>query len=344
MTDVRYQFFVSSTYDDLRPERQQVIEAILELGHIPVGMEVFPSAEDSPWEIVKRTISQSDYYVVLSAGRYGSCDVDGVSFTEREFDFATELGMPIVGFLAARPFDRAELFRDDDTTARAKLSAFHAKIRTRHIRTWNSPSDLGLQTSKAIINVVAAYPRVGWIKADKAKSIEDFEQIEALREELVEHEEEATQLRKQVSELQTLISSTVLPHDEIQPDLLSQGDDITSVVFKATINGERKRSAIAVTWDEILAVIGPSLFQMRMSRGYDGRFEFEKPLHEFIREKPGFDDAASIKLSTSSMDSLLFQFKQLGLMMIQTTREGKTWWTLTPKGEARVTKLLVATK
>ncbi len=38
---VKYQIFVSSTYEDLKKERDQVIKASLEMGHIPVGMEMF---------------------------------------------------------------------------------------------------------------------------------------------------------------------------------------------------------------------------------------------------------------------------------------------------------------
>lgn len=42
----KYQVFVSSTYVDLREERQQVIQALLELDCIPSGMELFPAADE----------------------------------------------------------------------------------------------------------------------------------------------------------------------------------------------------------------------------------------------------------------------------------------------------------
>jgi len=42
----KYQIFVSSTYDDLKKERDQVIKASLEMGHIPVGMEMFSAADE----------------------------------------------------------------------------------------------------------------------------------------------------------------------------------------------------------------------------------------------------------------------------------------------------------
>jgi hypothetical protein len=40
--DVRYQVFVSSTYEDLKEERAEVMQALLELDCIPAGMELFP--------------------------------------------------------------------------------------------------------------------------------------------------------------------------------------------------------------------------------------------------------------------------------------------------------------
>ena len=38
--DVKYQVFLSSTFRDLEIERRIVIEQVLNLGHIPVGMEL----------------------------------------------------------------------------------------------------------------------------------------------------------------------------------------------------------------------------------------------------------------------------------------------------------------
>ena len=43
--NVKYQIFVSSTYDDLKDERAEVIKACLNMGHIPVGMEMFNAAD-----------------------------------------------------------------------------------------------------------------------------------------------------------------------------------------------------------------------------------------------------------------------------------------------------------
>ncbi|MCG9056140.1 DUF4062 domain-containing protein [Laribacter hongkongensis] len=39
MKSTKYQVFLSSTYSDLVEERESIIKAILEMYHIPIGME-----------------------------------------------------------------------------------------------------------------------------------------------------------------------------------------------------------------------------------------------------------------------------------------------------------------
>jgi hypothetical protein len=96
----RYQVFVSSTFVDLQEERQKVLQAILELKAFPAGMELFPSADDDQWDFIKREIDSSDYYVVIIAGKYGSLANDGLSYTEKEYDYAVEIKKPVMAFLS----------------------------------------------------------------------------------------------------------------------------------------------------------------------------------------------------------------------------------------------------
>jgi hypothetical protein len=76
----RYQIFVSSTFRDLREERQAALDAILELSHFPAGMEIFPAADATPWELIRAIIADLDYYVLIIGGKYGSTGPDGVSY------------------------------------------------------------------------------------------------------------------------------------------------------------------------------------------------------------------------------------------------------------------------
>ena len=82
---VKYQVFISSTFTDLREEREQVIRAVLEMGHIPMGMEMFSAADDEQWNIITRQIDDADYYALILAHRYGSTTPTGVGYTEKEY-------------------------------------------------------------------------------------------------------------------------------------------------------------------------------------------------------------------------------------------------------------------
>jgi len=68
----KYQVFISSTYLDLVEERLAISRALLDINCIPVGMENFPATEESSYDYMKKIIDESDYYLVLIGGRYGS--------------------------------------------------------------------------------------------------------------------------------------------------------------------------------------------------------------------------------------------------------------------------------
>ena len=84
--DKRYQVFISSTFADLEEERKGIMQAIIELDCFPAGMEMFPATDSEQFEYIKTIIDESDYYVLIVAGRYGSIAEDGISYTEKEFD------------------------------------------------------------------------------------------------------------------------------------------------------------------------------------------------------------------------------------------------------------------
>jgi len=57
--------FVSSTYEDLREERQAAVEAILKAGHIPAGMELFTAGSKSQFEVIKHWIDELDVFMLI---------------------------------------------------------------------------------------------------------------------------------------------------------------------------------------------------------------------------------------------------------------------------------------
>lgn len=97
--DKKLQVFISSTYLDLIEERQIAVEAILQSRHIPAGMELFAAANESQLETVKRWIDESDIYVLILGGRYGSIEEkSGKSYTHLEYEYAIKK-LPVIGIV-----------------------------------------------------------------------------------------------------------------------------------------------------------------------------------------------------------------------------------------------------
>lgn len=91
----KLQVFVSSTYTDLIEERQAAVEAILDTGHIPAGMELFKAGK-SQMKTICKWIDESDVYMLILGGRYGSIEEEsGLSYTELEYKYALSKNMPV---------------------------------------------------------------------------------------------------------------------------------------------------------------------------------------------------------------------------------------------------------
>jgi hypothetical protein len=138
---IKYTVFVSSTHDDLKDEREAVADQLLKLGHIPCGMEQFSADTRRGWEIITQTIDICDYYVLVVAGRYGSpfSEVDTISWTEKEYEYALGKGLGVLAFIRDDEFiSKADT--DDEPAKVQSLKKFIARIEKEHHREkWTLP-------------------------------------------------------------------------------------------------------------------------------------------------------------------------------------------------------------
>ena len=192
--EVIYSVFVSSTYEDLREERAEVQKALLKLHCMPIGMELFGSADEETWDFIKRQIDGYDYYVVVVADKYGSTAEDGVSYTEKEYDYARELKKPVLSFVHG---DRKSIRRDrteDDSIKRSKLEAFIEKVQRRSpVSFFTSPHDLAIQVTVSFVNLRDRRPGTGFIRADQ---VPDLKKYADLLEENARFREEIAKVRE----------------------------------------------------------------------------------------------------------------------------------------------------
>lgn len=180
----RYQVFVSSTFTDLEDERSKAFSCIMGLDFFPAGMEIFPAADEEQFEYIKKVIADSDYYVLIIGARYGSVSDDGISYTEKEFDYAVSSGVPIIALIHDRPEEIPTGKSETKEIPAAKLQAFKDKVKSgRLVKFWHTPDQLVANLQQALIHAKKVYPRIGWVRANEVASNEILAEINDLRKE-----------------------------------------------------------------------------------------------------------------------------------------------------------------
>jgi hypothetical protein len=249
----KYQVFISSTFSDLIEERQDTIRSVLDLGHIPSGMEVFPAADVEQFEYIKKIVDECDYYVLIIGARYGSTDTAGVSFTEKEYDYAVERKKTVLAFIHGDPGSVAVAKADIDPALAAKLTAFRKKVSTgRLVQFWTSRENLKSKVIVALSKAFSDVPGIGWIRGDAAASEDLLAQINGLRNLVDKLNAENEQLTQQSR-----------PNLEGIAGLDEQFNVRFSFQYFNKLSGKWEESHLAapLTWAEIFAAVGPFVMQ-----------------------------------------------------------------------------------
>jgi hypothetical protein len=158
--DKRYQVFVSSTYEDLKDERQAAVEAILQAGHIPAGMELFAAENRKQYDVIRRWIDESDVFLLILGGRYGSIEPEsGLSYVEAEFDYACERDKLCFSVVLSDEGKRAKVEKANlaaiEQTHEEAYRAFRKKVTSRLCSFFATPQEVKLAVLQKLAQVAA---------------------------------------------------------------------------------------------------------------------------------------------------------------------------------------------
>lgn len=333
--DKRYQVFVSSTYEDLRPERQEIMQALLELDCIPAGMELFPATNEDQWTLIKKVIDDCDYYIVVIGGRYGSIGPAGISYTQMEYEYAVSIGKPAIAFLHKDPETIPAKNVEKSPQGKEKLDAFRSLVQQKLCRFWTSPADLGSAVSRSLVKLIKSNPAIGWVKADLLPPKSATEEILRLRQEIED-------LQAQLPEAgETSIVGT---------EDLAQGNDIIPIRFSFarhsgnswTPDGTHTDS-FNCSWNDLFAVISPLLIDEAsdeaLRKGLNAHITTTQLDRLQADEKYSPYVLRSFSISANDFNTIKVQFLALRLITKSTKRKTRSvndkaaYWMLTPTGE-----------
>jgi hypothetical protein len=290
---------------------------------------------------------ESDYYIVIVAGRYGTIGPKGKSYTEMEYDYAVEQGVPILGFLRKDIDEIQSKYVDSEKKKRAHLLAFRKKVLSRTCRKFESSAELGMAVMQSLAYEARVRPRTGWVRADQARSAEDRAREIRLQEVL---EEALTEIKT----LERVARDRSVLADKIPREELRQGLDFYE--FSISYRNNEKQYVtenVPISWDDIFRTIGPALYGyiQRKAGGYHTipSYEFQKSLEGVLR-RTAIERVQNrkIEIQEGQVDFCVIHLKDLGYIEYTEKQEDDNSFfrgiTLTEYGERYLCLIMVDKK
>jgi hypothetical protein len=174
MMKKKLQVFVSSTYLDLVKERQSAVEAILELGHIPAGMELFNAGNDTQLEIIKKWIEESDIFMLILGARYGTLEHNSqLSYTHLEYLYALELGKPFFTlYIDEKIIEERKSSRNNqllEIENPDKYIIFKELVMSKICAVFEDHKDIKYRTAQTLKEFEGKYEYDGWVSGKEIK-------------------------------------------------------------------------------------------------------------------------------------------------------------------------------
>lgn len=173
MKDKKLQVFVSSTYTDLKAERQAAVEAILTAGDIPAGMELFTAGDQSQMDVIKRWIDESDVYLLILGARYGSLEPStGKSYTQLEYEYAVDSNKPYFAIVLGDDFIDYKVTKEGrdiiEPLYGVQLKDFKKSVLSKIVNIVPNVDKLQLSIIAKLSELSRDNKLIGWVRGNQA--------------------------------------------------------------------------------------------------------------------------------------------------------------------------------
>ncbi len=340
----KYQIFISSTYTDLIEERQAAVEAILSSRHIPAGMELFKAGNKSQLETIKKWIDESDLYMLILGGRYGSIEEEGgKSYTQIEYEYAIEKGIPIFAvvlkdsFLHKKAADHSyEVFEKDN---KEKYEEFKKLVMSRMIVEVEDCKDIKLAIKDSITELEEENELVGWVKATKV----DNENKLLMENEKLSQENERLKVKLLSDKIEkdrkiNVIDMKDICKDEDEIKISYRYDNEYRDYYEGKL---RFVGSIEVTWNKLFKHIGPQ-FSTRKCLD-DAKEIIDYEILDIVQDRNRKEKVCELEIFDEDFVTIRYQYDALNLIELE-EYEGEETMILTELGKRKLASLVIQKK
>lgn len=318
MAKKKLQIFISSTYLDLEEERQAAVEAILGSKHIPAGMELFRAGNTSQWETIKRWINESDIYMLILGGRYGSIEPkSGKSYTQLEYEYAIEQGIPVFAVILDDSFlykkaakDLYEVFEKDNKDGYEK---FKKLAETKMVKYVEDCKDIKLAIKDSISELEEECELIGWVRSNEGETGQLLQQLNETRQECDRLKNELAEYK--INIVENSIKETLASGEEktelryVYIDI--EGTYLEDIYLESSeiSYSDSNINTVEFSWNEIFMSLAKHIFK----ETYVSRYDVNRILKNEIIKKSNVH--CQVILSEDDIIRILVQLEKLDLIV-----------------------------
>lgn len=315
----KLQIFISSTFIDLQEERQAAVEAILSSNNIPAGMELFQAGNNSQLETIKKWINESDIYMLILGGRYGSIEpVSMKSYTQLEYEYASSTGIPVFTVILSDEFlkEKAKHSRNIyESQNKYGYTQFKELVMKKTIKTVHDCKDIKM----------AIYESISALKEERGSDFEGWTRgiNDSDYAQLLEQNAKLLQEIKELKEQLNAKPPAQKTNDSIKMSLESKYIIRIHGIKKSS--GEQHSSQIEMTLLDIFTNLAPLIMSVKDTAILKLNFE-TKLLNKY------FQNYRSLILEDEHFQNIKMQMYAMQLVNITQDEYGNELTSLTPKG------------
>ncbi|WP_111895085.1 DUF4062 domain-containing protein [Acinetobacter sp. MB5] len=190
MVDKRYQVFISTSGQEMLPERSVLCQTLVGMGFFAWGLEQRTPLSTA---LARRQIDDCDYVVMLLGSHYGEQSMSGVSYMQLEYIYAVSKNKPIIAFIHSDIESRRDVLPKEPDIVQEKFHAFRQILQqeVEHIFYFRNLRELELTVRMNMSNMLIRYPALGWVRPQNTQQLND--EIVVLKEKIKGLEAELAQ-------------------------------------------------------------------------------------------------------------------------------------------------------
>lgn len=323
----KLQIFISSTYKDLQDERQAAVEAILGSNNIPAGMELFKAGNNSQWETIKKWINDSDIYMLILGGRYGSIEpTSKKSYTQLEYEYAISRNIPVFATVLSDNFITQKVKNSsnpDDISEHDNkhlYNEFKQLVMSKMVKIVEDCKDIKLAIHESISELKEDFDFEGWTRGMSDSTYNNLvEQNSKLAQKINELEE---QLQQKIEQEKPI---------KIESEFWNK-KTVLNVSGTKEFMEDTYDSYIDMTTSEIFKIIAPLI--MIPTKLINVKVDFEHNLKELY-----FQDCDSLFIEDNQFQNIKVLLFSKQLIQLSQTSGNLELMELTPDGKTALIKM-----